>query len=456
MSLLENKSDIEYSAAKVWLVSGACWMVVGTLAGLGSAIHLVAPDFFANISWLEFGRIRAFHVNTVLFGFVVAMLVGCGLYILPRVLNTKLYSEFMGNLAAFFYSIGVLLGGIALLAGMSQGREYADYIFPADVLIVIAFALLSVNMVMTVIRRQEPLLYVSAWYIVGAVIWTSFIYVIGNVMWHPSTGSEAGIVDAIFLWFYGHNIFGLLVTPLAVAVAYYMFPRIAKAPLYSQTLGIIGFWSLLAFYTHIGGHHLLQAPIPTWLKTVSIIDSFAMMVPVATVLINQWYTARGRFNSFLIDPAAKLMLVGTIWYAIVCIQGPVQSLASVQRVTHFNNWVVGHAHIAVLGFTGFIALGGMYYLLPYISGRRIYSQKLINIQYWLLLIGLVGFFIVLTSAGLIQGQSWLNGETVYRVIPTMKPYMVLRLFFGLPIIIASMIGLYNVIMTLTRGKPVEQ
>lgn len=451
-----ESSHHEYSSAKVWLVSGATWMVIGTLAGLGSAIHLVAPDFFANISWLEFGRIRAVHVNTVLFGFVIMTLIGSALYMLPKVMGTTLYSEAMANLAALFFNAGVILGDLGLLGGLTQGREYAEYIFPSDVLIVIAFVLLSVDMARTVVRRQEPLLYVSAWYFVGAVIWTSFMYVIGNVMWHPATGSEAGVVDAIFLWFYGHNVFGLLVTPLAVGIAYYMFPRIANAPLYSQALGIVGFWSLLAFYTHIGAHHLIQAPIPTWLKTISVIDSFAMMLPVATVLINQWYTARGKFDRFMTNPAAKLMFIGTIWYAIVCIQGPVQSLASVQRVTHFNNWVIGHSHIAVLGFTGFIALGGMYYILPYITGRRVYSEQLINTQYWLVLIGLIGFFVVLTAAGLIQGQSWLNGETVYRVLPTIKPYMVLRLAFGLLIISGAFVGLYNVIMTLLRGEPIEQ
>lgn len=445
----------EHSASKVWMLSGAVWMVIGTLAGLGSAIHLVAPDFFANIPWLEFGRIRAVHTNTVLFGFVVAMLIGVALHILPRVLDTRLYSNLLANLAAVFFNAAVLIGDLSLLGGLTQGREYAEYIFPVDVLVVLAFLLLSVVFVMTVVRRNENLLYVSAWYFVGAVIWTAMLYPLGNVMWHPRTGAEEGIVDAIFLWFYGHNVFGLLVTPLAVGIAYYMIPRIAKAPLYSQGLGVLGFWTLLAFYTHIGGHHLIQAPIPTWLKTVSIIDSFAMMLPVAAVLINQWYTARGRFEPFLADPAAKFMFIGTIWYAIVCIQGPLQSLAWVQRVTHFNNWVIGHSHIAVLGFTGFIALGGMYYVLPYVTGRRVYSAALINTQYWLVLLGLVGFFLVLTAAGLIQGQDWLNGETVYRTVPLMKPYMVLRLASGLLIISGAFVGLYNVVMTFLRGEPVQ-
>ena len=446
----------EYSAAKTWMIGGAVWMVVGTLAGLGSAIHLVAPDFFADIPWLEFGRIRAVHVNTVFFGFVLSMLMGVGLYILPRVLATRLYSEAMANLAALFFNAAIVIGDIGLLAGLTQGREYAEWIYPSDVLVVLAFILLSIDAIMTVYRREEPLLYISAWYITGAVLWTSFMYFVGNVMWHPGTGSESGVVDAIFLWFYGHNVFGLLVTPLAVGVGYYVIPRVARAPLFSQLLGIIGFWTLLAFYTHIGAHHLLQAPIPTWLKTVSIIDSFAMIVPVAVVLVNWWYTARGRFHYFLMDPAAKLVMVGAIWYAIVCIQGPLQSLAWVQRITHFNNWVIGHAHIAVLGFTGFIALGGMYYVLPYVTGRRVYSRRLVNLQYWLMLIGLSGFFMVLTIAGLIQGGNWNNGETVYRVIPLLKPYMALRLAFGMLIIIGAFVGLHNVIMTLKWGKPLDE
>ncbi|HOK55491.1 MAG TPA: cbb3-type cytochrome c oxidase subunit I, partial [Armatimonadota bacterium] len=354
------------------------------------------------------------------------------------------------------FNLAVLVGDISLLAGHSQGREYAEYIFPVDVMIVVAFLLLTANAVMTVRQRREPLLYVSSWYVVGAMLWTTVMYPFGNVLWRGRPGAMSGITDAIFLWFYGHNIFGLLVTPLAVAIGYYMVPRIARAPLYSQLLSILGFWTLLMFYTHIGGHHLIQAPIPTWLKTVSIIDSFAMMLPVAIVLINWWYTARGRFQNFLSNPVGKFFLIGSIWYAIVCVQGPLQSLAWVQRVTHFNNWVIGHSHIAVLGFTGFIAIAGMYYVLPYITGRKIYSTKLINIQYWLVLLGLLGFFVSLTAAGLIQGHVWLHGGTVYRSVPMLKPYMTTRLFEGILIIIGSYIGLYNVIMTFLKGERISE
>jgi len=306
-------------------------------------------------------------------------------------------------------------------------------------------------LVMTVLHRREQLLYVSVWYALGGVLWTAVVFPLGNVMWRFS-GSLTGTVDAVWLWFYGHNILGLYLTPLAVAVLYYLMPRIAKAPLYSHTLSLIGFWSLLAFYAHIGAHHLLQAPVPLWLKTLSVMDSVGMILPVATVLINLWLTTKDNLSAFVQSVPGKFVYAGSAWYLIVCLQGPLQSLPMVQRYVHFNNWVVGHAHIAVLGFAGMIALGGLWYILPLVSGRRVYSMALANLQFWLLSVGVLGFFLVLTIAGLVQGSGWLNGESVYRVLPLISPYMGLRLAFGIPIIVAAFLGLYNVLMTLTRGE----
>jgi cytochrome c oxidase cbb3-type subunit I len=292
------------------------------------------------------------------------------------------------------------------------------------------------------------------WYFVGAIVWTAAFYPMGNVIWHPQTGAMTGTVDAIWLWFYGHNIFGLYVTPLAVGILYYLIPRIARAPLYSHTLSLVGFWTLLAFYAHIGAHHLIQAPVPLWLRTISVIDSIGMIVPVAVVLINLWMTSRDSLGAFATSVPGKFIYAGAIWYLIVCLQGPFQSLPSVQRYTHFNNWVVGHSHIAVLGFAGMIMLGGLWYLLPAVTGRKLYSMGLANLQFWLILIGVSGFFLELTIAGLIQGAAWSNGETIYRALPMLSPYMGLRLATGILIILAAFVGLYNVLMTLYRGEPI--
>ncbi|MFQ6132392.1 MAG: cbb3-type cytochrome c oxidase subunit I [Armatimonadota bacterium] len=447
-------SNEENSAARRYLISSAVWMVVGTLWGMASAIHLTAPDLFANIPWLSFGRIRPAHTNVVMLGFVTSGLIGAGLYFVPLLLKVRLQGERLANLAMWLWNAAILGGVITLPAGMTQSREYAELIWELDLLVVASVALLLICFVLTVLARQENTLYVSVWYVGGAIIWTALLYPLGNVMWRPDTGSLAGVIDAIWHWFYGHNVLGLLMTPLAIAVLYYMIPRLARAPLYSHTLSLVGFWSLLAFYTHIGTHHLLQAPVPTWLKTISIVDSVAMVVPVLTVLINLWLTMRGRLSVLRESVPGKFVFAGSVWYLLVCLQGPLHSLPSVQRYVHFTNWVVGHAHIAVLGFTGMIALGGLWYVLPKVSGRKLYSDVLVDVQYWLVLVGLSGFFLALSIAGLVQGGAWLEGEGVYRTLPMIFPYMAARAMFGVLIVSAAFIGLYNVVMTLARGERV--
>jgi cbb3-type cytochrome c oxidase subunit I len=440
------------SAALSFLAIGSFWFVFGTIYGLFSAIHLLAPEFFNNIPFLVFGRVRPTHINTVLYGFAVNVLFGCGLYYMPALLKTRLWSEALGWLSMIFWNIAVASGPICFAFGITQGREYTEYVWPADICIVLSTLIMIFNLIMTITIRAEEQLYVSVWYFMATFLWTAGMYPIGNVMWHPKTGAVSGIVDSILLWFYGHNLPGLLLTPLAVGAAYFVIPRVAKKPLYSHTLSLAGFWTLVALYSHIGGHHLLQAPIPNWLKTISVIDSGAMVIPVFIALANLWLTARGEGLAILRNPAARFVWMGTIWYLLTCIQGPVQSLPSLQRVTHFNNWTIGHSHIAVLGFSGFIAIGTMWHILPYVCGRKIYSQNLINLQFWLLTFGLSGFFVVLTTAGLIQGHAWYNGEIVYRVLPEIKVYMAMRASLGLSIVTSAIIGFYNFYKTVTGGE----
>jgi len=416
--------------------------------GLLGATELIAPDLMENVGWLVFGRVRPMHINLVLFGFVTPGLLGAAFYYLPRLLRTDLYSEKLGVITVLIWNLSLVSTVVSLSAGYSQGREYAEMIWPVDMLVVVMFLLVLYNLVMTVRQRREPVLYVSVWYACAAIVLTSATYCLGNVLWRPDTGALAGIPDAILLWFYGHNIFGLLLTPLALGVTYYVIPKACKAPIYSHTLSLLGFWSLIVVYTHIGTHHLLQVPVPTWLKVISIVDSVGMVIPVLVVLINIWYTARGRLGEIHADVGAKFVFTGTIMYFFVSIQGSMMALPQVQRVTHFNNWVVGHAHVGVLGFSGMIALGGLYYVLPKLAGKPLFSKFLADFQYWMVLIGVSGFTIVLTIAGLIQGNAWLNGETVYRVLPEVHMYYVLRASLGLMIFTSALLGFYNIIRTL--------
>jgi cytochrome c oxidase cbb3-type subunit 1/cytochrome c oxidase cbb3-type subunit I/II len=346
------------------------------------------------------------------------------------------------------WNVALVAAVISLAAGYTQGREYAELIWPLDLVVVFIFGLICYNLLMTVKHRKEPVLYVSVWYILAAAILTAITYAIGNVIWVPGSGALQGMPDAIILWFYGHNVLGLLLTPLAVGVAYYVIPSACRTPLYSHTLSLVGFWSLLMMYSHIGTHHLLQVPAPTWLKVVSITGSIGMIIPVMVVLINLWYTAKGKFGVIHTDIGAKFVFTGTIIYLFTCIQGPAQSLPVVQKVTHFSNWVVAHAHMGVLGFSGFIGLGGIYYILPKITGKPIFSELLANLQYWLILLGMSGFMIFLTISGLIQGHGWRTGETVYRLLPQLHHYNIVRASMGLLIVTSAIIFLYIIIRTM--------
>ncbi len=444
---IENVST-ENLTAKAFTLTSALWFAAATSFGMIAAGYLIAPDFLANIEYIHFGRVRPMHINAVLFGFVTPGLLAAAFYYFPKLMRTELYSHKLGVFSAIFWNITVAAGMIGISLGYTQGREYAELPWPVDIMVVISFSMVVTNILMTIRKRAESILFVSIWYTTAAMVLTSITYCLGNVIWKPDTGALAGIPDAILLWFYGHNIFGLLLTPMALGIAYYALPIATRSPLYSHTLSLIGFWSLIIVYTHIGTHHLLQVPVPTWLKTISIVDSVAMVIPVMIVLINLWFTVKGKLGDIHANIGAKFIFTGTIFYFFVNIQGSMMALPHVQRITHFNNWVVGHAHIGVLGFAGVTALGGLYFILPRITGKPLYSRFLADVQYWLVLIGITGFAVVLTTVGLIQGNAWYNGETLYRTLPEIQPYYILRASLGAFIMIGAYIGLYNVIRSL--------
>ena len=442
------------SASRRFLVSASIWLLVGVLLALIGAIEMVAPDLLPAVAQLTFGRMRPTHINIVIFGFLLSAFFGALLHVVPAVCRTELAFERLANFGVWWWNAVVLGIAFALPQGMTQGREYAEAPWILDVGVLIAVAVLIILVFGTIARRQEKLLYVSAWYIAGGLVWTFFVYATGNVVWDPANGSWTGMADQILLWFYGHNVVGLVITPQAIAIAYYIIPRAARRPLYSHTLSLIGFWMLIVMYTHTGTHHLLQAPVPQWLKVLSIVNSIALIVPVFAFLTNIWLTLGGRYERVFDEVGPRFVFTGTVWYLVTCLQGPFQSLPTVQRVTHFTQWVVAHAHIALLGFAGFIAIGAVYTFLPVVSGKPLYSKRLAEYQYWLMLIGTLGIFLSLTFAGLIQGQGWLNGEVVYRILPELRVYLVVRGMAGLLVVIGALLFVYNVLMTVL-AKPAE-
>jgi cytochrome c oxidase cbb3-type subunit 1/cytochrome c oxidase cbb3-type subunit I/II len=440
------------SATCRFFLTAACWLAVGILFGVLGATAMVAPDLLPAIAQLSFGRMRPTHINLVIFGFLMSAYFGGLLWVVPTVCRTKLFSERLANFAVWFWNLVCLGIVVALPYGYTQGREYAELPWILDIGVLTAVAVLAVLVFGTIARRQERLLYVSVWYIAGGLLWTFFVYAMGNVVWNPPSGSWTGINDQILLWFYGHNVVGLVVTPQALAMAYFVMPRATRTPLYSHTLSLFGFWALIVMYTHTGTHHLLQAPVPQWLKVLSIVNSVALVIPVFAFLTNVWLPIKGRFDRLFDDVGAKFVLAGTVWYFITCVQGPFQSLPSVQRITHFTQWVVAHAHVALLGFGGFIAVGAIYFILPAATGRRLYSERLADIQFWLMLVATLGIFLPLTFAGLIQGEAWINGEDVYRVLPELHRYFMVRGMAGALMITAAVLFVINVLGTIL-GRP---
>lgn len=464
VSLVE-RLDRPDSAALHGLVSGSIWFVLGATIGLTMSNELHLPDLFAGIPQLVFSRLRPSHVNIMLFGFLSTTFFGAWYYLVPRLCQTHLRSERAANLLLFFWNIGVVIGTIALMNGDTKGKEYAEYPWYVNWIIEI---LLIVNIGIiyrTIAARREPHLYVSLWYIGGTVVWIAIMYAIGNVIWHPFTttlpngqiqysGSLIGLDDAMWNWFYGHNVFGLYITTGGIGIVYYLVPKLVKRPIYSHTLSLIGFWAIVLMYAPTGQHHLLQAPIPNWLKIYAIIGSVGLIIPVFSQSTNILMTVQGMWGQVLEDTPLRFIITGSLFYLAVSIQGSIQSLMVVNRFIHFTQWVVAHAHLALLGGFGFLSSGAMLYLVPQIVKRPLWSRYLADCQYWLMLIGLTGFFWSLTAAGLAQGSAWVGaGEQVVKIVAVLKPYFLMRTWFGFMIWVAAIMQLVNIAMTVLTPTP---
>ncbi len=445
----------ENSTSRNFLLSSIFWLILFTTFGFILAVKFFAPEFLGQTSFLTFGRVRPMHVNGVAFGFLSTGLIGSAYYIVPRLTGTKLYSEKLGNLTFILWNLAAASGTVLLALGYTQAREYAEYIWVIDVAIVITLLLIGYNIFKTVQKRTERKLYGSLWYIMGTFLTFPIVYFTGNVMWHPDTGSLQGAVDGVFNWFYGHNVLGLWFTTLGIAAWYYLVPVITRRPLYSHMLSLIGFFSIVFVYTGVGGHHLLQAPIPEWLKTVAVVNSGLMMIPVLAFITNILLTMRGSWNRFVESIPLRFILIGAFFYFLVSAQGTFQAMRDINMYLHFSQWPVGHAHLALLGSFGFLVMGTIYFIIPRVTGREIFSMRLASYHFWFTILGFVLFFASMTNLGLIQSSGWTQNITIVIVLPQLKPLFIVRALGGGTIILGQYIFFYNIMMTL-RGKPAQE
>ncbi len=444
------------SASMTFLVSAAIWLVIGTVFGLLLTIEFVFPDFAKGIAQLVFPRLRQAHVNTVLFAWLSGAMMGAWLYIVPRLTGRKIYSELLGILGAIAWNISVAVGIVAMMWGHTQSREYAEMIWVVDVAVMIVLLSNAFNILMTIYHRVEPKLYVSLWFIIATVVLFPLVYFIGNVMWQPPTGALMGINDATVNWFYGHNVLGLWFTTGLLAVIYYIVPKETGTPLYSASLSLIAFWGTLFFYTGVGAHHLLWAPIPPWLKTIAVAESIGMVIPVLATMFNIMLTMRGNWSRVRSSVPLLYVLTGWAAYILVSFQGSNEALRGVNELTHFTQYVPGHAMLGLMFFSASCCIAGAYYVLPRALGRALYSRRLARAQYAFYVIGFTAFFLSFVVNGAIQGVAWVHGGMpIWTVLPTLRPWGAVRIMGGTLIVTSFVMFAYNILATLIVPRPFE-
>lgn len=438
-------------AVRTWLTVTLGWFPVFTTLGFLLAIKFLQPTFLGGTDWLTFGRLRPAHVNGVAFGLLSSGLIAGMLYVLPRVVDTPLRFPRLARITAYAWNIAVLGGVIAILSGYSQGREYAELPWIVDAAVMLCLLSLATVVFGTLKARREKKLYVSAWYYAGTMLWFPVVYFIGNVMWHVPSGALSGTIDAIFNWYYGHNILGLWFTTLAVPALYYFVPRHAGRPLYSHLLSLIGFFSIAFFYTGVGEHHLLQAPIPEWMRTEAVIMSALMAVPVITFAVNILLTVREPRRRPVPDKAFWFMMAGFWGYIVTSLQGSFQAFRTINQFVHFSQWPVAHAHLALTLGMGFLVVGIAFAVLPEVSGRSLWSRKLLDTTWWIAILGFGLFFSAMTVAGLVQNSSWAAQVQIVPTLPMLPVHFLARAIGGGMVVVAAYLFAINLGMTLVRG-----
>jgi cbb3-type cytochrome c oxidase subunit I len=422
------------TASRFWLLSSVIWFVVVTTFGIVIATELAAPEVFAGIPWLVFSRVRPSHVEGVIYAWLTMMYWGAIFYFSPRLLGTeKMWSETLAVITGWVMNTALLLGFFAILTGGSQGREYSEFPWIVDILILLVFASNVGNLIMTVNVRNVRPLYVSLWWAIASPLWLIASVAIENVIWrpgviwpfagwigNPSGALPTGIHDAMINWWGNHNLFGLWLTPVLIAVVYYFVPRITNTPLYAHTLSLISFWGIVFVYSGVGDHHLLQTPTPGWLKTIASVNSVFILIPVFAFFTNVWLTMRGQWNRFFTSLPLRYVLVGFIFYILANIQGALMAVQPFNYYIHFTYFIISHAHLALLGGFTILGMGVIYYVLPHVLNKQPYSQALAEYQYWLATLGFLLFFAALTIGAFIQGQGWLTGANEALVLPSLR------------------------------------
>jgi len=390
-------------ASFVWLSSAIFWLIIGSIFGLTTSIKMHEPDLLGQIPWLSFGRIRPVHLNVVAYGWAAMAGVGMSTWMLPRLLKTPLVGSGYSVSGAMIWNLALYSGILSLLLGWTNGLEWLEFPWPVGTLFVLGGALAAVPLILTVIRRKVDHLYVTVWYCGAALFWFPFLYLVANMPY-----VHFGVEGAVMNWWYGHNVLGYFMTPMAIGTAYYFIPKVLGEKIHSYNISVIGFWTLALFYGQVGMHHLVGGPIPSWVITLSIVQSTMMLLPVLAFAINMSQTLKGHYGAVIHSPTLRFILFGSVCYVLSSTQGTTEAWRWMSTIVHFTHYTIGHAHLGLYGFVTMIFFGGIYFVMPRILNWEWPYPRLISVHFWLVAVGITIYVLSMSIGGVLQGLAMLD------------------------------------------------
>ncbi|MBL8298523.1 MAG: cytochrome-c oxidase, cbb3-type subunit I [Rhodanobacteraceae bacterium] len=435
------------------------WGIVGMAVGVLIAAQLYWPALTEGISWLSYGRLRPLHTNAVVFAFGGCALMATSFYVVQRTCHARLFSDRLASFVFWGWQAVILSAAVSLPLGLTQGKEYAELEWPIDILITLVWVAYAVVFFGTLVRRRVKHIYVANWFYASFIVAVALLHVVNNlalpVSWLKSYSVYTGAVDAMAQWWYGHNAVGFFLTAGFLGMMYYFVPKQAGRPVYSYRLSIVHFWALIAIYMWAGPHHLQYTALPDWAQSLGMVFSLILLAPSWGGAINGVMTLSGAWHKLRTDPIIKFLIVSLSFYMIATFEGPMMSIKTVNSLSHYTDWTVGHVHAGALGWVAMISLGAVYAMWPRLLGlQTMHSVKLIDLHFWIHTIGVVFYIASMWIAGVMQGLMWratnADGTLTYSFVESLAatyPYYLIRFLGGVLVLLGMGVMAWNIWLT---------
>ena len=455
-----------YKVVRQFAIMTIVWGIIGMTVGVIIAAQLAWPVLNFDLPWFSFGRLRPLHTNAVIFAFGGSALFATSYYVVQRTCYASLFSPKLASFTFWGWQTIIVSAVITLPLGYTSSKEYAELEWPIDILIALVWVSYAVVFFGTIVKRQVKHIYVANWFY-GAFIITIAVLHIFNSMALPvgalkSYSMYSGVQDAMIQWWYGHNAVGFFLTAGFLGIMYYFIPKQANRPVYSYRLSVVHFWAISFTYIWAGAHHLHYTALPDWTQSLGMVMSLILLAPSWGGMINGIMTLSGSWEKLRTDPILKFLIVSVSFYGMSTFEGPMMAIKTVNALSHYTDWTIGHVHSGALGWVAFISIGAMYYLIPRLFNREIYSNSLVETHFWIATIGVVLYITAMWISGIMQGLMWRaindDGTLTYSFIESVQathPFYVIRLLGGLFFLTGMLIMAYNIVKTLAGAEPAE-